>query len=480
MIELNSAVATWLATYFVHSTLLLGGTSLAIRLFAPSLPIEETLWKCALLLGILSSAVAVAGSRGAAPVTSAVALATPVLEPPRAIAAPRSSVDRGPEVVIRSAISIPRADWMKVTAFFPMVWFAGMFIGLSFILMGQRRLLRSVGRRKLVTDTELLLDLSHVRDAAGFAKPLCLTSSRQLISPLAIGSVEIAVSEEVMSSLTRAQRVSVLAHEMSHLMRRDPLWRVVTSIINAVFFFQPLNRLATRRMREIAEFLADGAAGRNGHHIALAECLTNIAGRISKSNQYAVALTGTPSMLLRRVQRLLAMAEYPQPRIVSRLAAVAPLVLIFGLAPDVDFRPHRPADVAASDSAAQDHRFQERIVNDTELMYTNDHNGNARERIILRAHRVVTGSDGSLEGVLPGGRLEIITTGGRVTHHRVLLERDRSGTLSRTYWREGVAAPFDRGAHEWMTSAFTRVFAWSKSVSQASGEPDRASRAMSH
>ena len=39
----------------------------------------------------------------------------------------------------------------------------------------------------------------------------------------------------------------MLAHEIAHLVRRDPQWLVLARAIEMVFFFQPLNRLARRR-----------------------------------------------------------------------------------------------------------------------------------------------------------------------------------------------------------------------------------------
>ena len=41
----------------------------------------------------------------------------------------------------------------------------------------------------------------------------------------------------------------MLAHELAHLARRDPLWLAFASVVERVFWIQPLNRIARRRSR---------------------------------------------------------------------------------------------------------------------------------------------------------------------------------------------------------------------------------------
>ena len=49
----------------------------------------------------------------------------------------------------------------------------------------------------------------------------------------------------------------MLAHEVAHLVRRDPHWLVAARVIETVLFVQPLNRLARLRLQEVAEYLSD-------------------------------------------------------------------------------------------------------------------------------------------------------------------------------------------------------------------------------
>jgi beta-lactamase regulating signal transducer with metallopeptidase domain len=66
---------------------------------------------------------------------------------------------------------------------------------------------------------------------------------------------------------------SMLAHEVAHLVRRDPQWLVLARAVEMVFFFQPLNRLARRRIQEVAEYLCDDwAVARTRRPVMLAKC----------------------------------------------------------------------------------------------------------------------------------------------------------------------------------------------------------------
>jgi len=105
-----------------------------------------------------------------------------------------------------------------------------------------------------------------------------LTRSDGLASPIALGRSEICVPGAVLTDLDAAQQRSVLAHELAHIARRDPLWLTGASLLERVFFFQPLNRLARRRIQESAEYLCDDwAVGRTGSGITMAKSLMKVA-----------------------------------------------------------------------------------------------------------------------------------------------------------------------------------------------------------
>jgi beta-lactamase regulating signal transducer with metallopeptidase domain len=130
--------------------------------------------------------------------------------------------------------------------------------------------------------------------------------------------------------LTDAQLEAVLAHEVAHLARRDPRWFAAVDAIVAVLWLQPLNWVARRQLRELAEFLCDDAVVRHtGARRPFAESLLELAVRLRgrPSSVAAVGLAGGASPFVRRVARLLdgepVVATAHERRVVGAVALVA-------------------------------------------------------------------------------------------------------------------------------------------------------------
>ena len=136
-----------------------------------------------------------------------------------------------------------------------------------------------------------------------------LTLSSALGSPIALVSHEIIVPPRALE-LEPRQQEAMLAHELAHVVRRDPAWLVLAAIIEAALFIQPLNRLARRGMQEAAEELSDDWAVRHlGSGLHLARCLAEVAGWLEHdhaSEPFASPMASERgSILVRRVRRLL-------------------------------------------------------------------------------------------------------------------------------------------------------------------------------
>ena len=131
---------------------------------------------------------------------------------------------------------------------------------------------------------------------------------------------------------------ALLAHELAHHARRDPLWHAVTRCLCAVFFFQPLHHVAHRRLRETSELLADAwAVERTGDREALAACLTVVAGWLMRhpAPLSVPAMAARGSMLERRVSRLVTGDTLGGAPRVLALLVLAPLLLVAVAAPAV-------------------------------------------------------------------------------------------------------------------------------------------------
>ncbi|MDI1442788.1 M56 family metallopeptidase [Polyangium sp. 6x1] len=320
----------WLVTYLIHSTVLLGGAWLVDRLSRNRPDWQELAWRVALVGGLVTATVQTAASLR--PVGGTISLAEPAptarvieREMPRATEIVVAT-DMGPatHVVVTSTNATIVRPFAKATLpakparasflSWSHVFVAGWALGALFLLgslgrawMALRK--RLEGRRRLEGGP-----LGDVLATLAAREPICmraplLSASEKVNVPMALGirHPEICLPERVTKELGPDAQESVLAHELGHVARRDPLYRLATSVFCRVFFFQPLNWLAAHRLAASAELLADDwAARRTARPLDLAECLTKVARWMHRP------MTGLPvptmaagtSELRQRVERL--------------------------------------------------------------------------------------------------------------------------------------------------------------------------------
>lgn len=274
--------AAWLLTYLAHGTLLLAGAWGAGCLVS-SPAVREVLWKAATVGPLLTATASLALQARGAPGAGAAAW-----------------VAGAPPLLRLPAAAVVGA------------WLATALWGLWQLERGRRCYWRAVGRRETLTDPEAAATLRRLQDAAGCARTVYLTTSDGIGAPAAIGTAEICLPAESFAVLSPAQREGVLAHELGHLLRRDPLWRFAVELLCALFVAQPLLRLARRELRDCAEMLADDFAIRlTGRRRPLVESLTLLAAALRPTHAAATAFGEGHSPLVRRAARLLDAGRRP-------------------------------------------------------------------------------------------------------------------------------------------------------------------------
>ena len=298
----------WLLTYLIHSTVLLGLVWLVTRRLEPA--VSELLWKVALLAGLVTGTI-----------QSRLQLSPPaaVTLPAASLPSPSPASDAGHESALgttstTSRISTTSASRPSLALLAVLLWGA---IALASSLYYVARRLILVGRladRRPVRDGPLATTLAELQRTTGYRGRVRLTMARTISSPVALGLSEICVPELALSELGAEQQCSMLAHELAHLARHDSLWLVGASLIERLFFFQPLNRLARRELETTAEYLSDEWAMRKtGSAVSLAKCLATVAEWIQASplGVPVAGLAERRSLLVARIARLLD-ARLPQ------------------------------------------------------------------------------------------------------------------------------------------------------------------------
>jgi HEAT repeat protein/beta-lactamase regulating signal transducer with metallopeptidase domain len=306
--SLTSSLLAWLLTYAIHSTVLLGVAWLVTRRHRLEPAAADLLWKVALLAPLVTGTIQ---SRLELRTPPAVTLPAPAisqaapqgkLAAPAGDAAPVGKADPGREPAVPGS----RAPSLPLVV---VVFWSGIALTSSLYYVGRRLIL--VGRladRRPVPEGALAATLADLQRTTGYRRRVRLTMARTISSPVALGLSEICVPELALTELGAEQQRSMLAHELAHLARRDSLWLAGASLIERVFFFQPLNRLARRELETTAEFLSDEWAMRKtGSAVSLAKCLATVAEWIQASplGVPVAGLAERRSLLVSRIARLL-------------------------------------------------------------------------------------------------------------------------------------------------------------------------------
>ena len=351
-------VIEWLVTYSIHSTILVGGlllftsTSLGRRMVAGH---GTWLWRFALVGGLATASMQ--SLRTAEPLGGTLRLDGNT--PQRTIV--RMEVQQTGSVADRGAMSWTSPDGthrvvtsdIKVTPVWPLLllgaWFVIAVALLGWFLGIRARFMRSIGPRRSADHTLAGNALRYLRHEGRVTREVRLTVSEALASPVALGTGEICLPARALSELDPIRMESILAHELAHLVRRDPMWLTISRVVEAVFFFQPLNVLARRRMQEAAEFASDAwASARVARPLDLAHCLARVA-------EWTIAAPRLPvpamaerrgAVLVRRVERLTTgrVVHEVAPGRAARLAAVLAIVGLVLLAPRAAIGSDQPSN----------------------------------------------------------------------------------------------------------------------------------------
>lgn len=402
--RIAQVAVAWLATYWLHSTLLLSGAWLVgRRLGARHLPAQEVLWKVALIGGLATATVQLSAlemNTGRPPLAGAwslpaavVADGAPTTDTVDELGATVSPDRPTAEATVRSSTASP----LPASASFagesgdpdgvagltagtaaaartgsppPAVWLLALWAAVALLLSvrlasAHLRLALRLRGRQPIADGPLVGLLDRLRTIAGVRRPVGLSRTRSIPVPIARGLAhsEICLPQRALDELGQRQQESMLAHELAHVRRRDPVWLVIAGAIESLFFFQPLHRLARIRLREIAEYRCDDWAARvTGEPLSLARCLTQVAGwSLAPARALpAMGMAGGRSGLSQRIRRLVERGGEGDSRPRWLLpAAAAALALVVAAAPGVRSSIAGPLPTDGNDEVSRSQRGAE-------------------------------------------------------------------------------------------------------------------------
>ena len=357
-------VGAWLATYLIHGVALFAAAWLGTRIVR-NVRVREQLWRAA-LFGPLVTASLQLGA-GIAPLggqwdialqgdlLAATSPAAPELTD--GMWAERNTIrvfvdapfdERGlAEVPLQFAEIVDdepaiagtrRGTWALFATFFLAAGIAGLMVRALLEALRVQRL----GRGVILTRGPIVRAANAFAKRAGILRRVRVEVTERGISPFATGVLRprIVVPERAMAELDDSAIRAMVAHEMGHIARLDPLWTAAIRSVSALFFFQPLNWVIARRLDECAEFCCDEfAVGVTGDEIALARCLASVADWIvgPQNARPACAMAHKRSPLGQRVERILAtdgevQTRHIGARLVGPMAIVATALAVPGFA----------------------------------------------------------------------------------------------------------------------------------------------------
>jgi beta-lactamase regulating signal transducer with metallopeptidase domain len=321
----SAMLGAWLVTYFCHSTILLLGTRLLLASRLTDRRVADALWKTAMFGGIVTTCVALVTSsrptlgryEASAFVEARMWTHTPRGEYlPASSAIAREPLVRAITQVDRFVARVPNSysPLRYVPAVLVLLWVGYATSVLFRVIQATTRARRELGpRRPLAANDDsrfrtVLAQMDHKR-AVHF------TVSDALTSPVALGN-EITVPRRLLTDLSSDDQCSVVAHEVAHLIRRDPQWLLAAATVESLFFFQPLHRMARMHWQDNAEYLCDAlVARRQGMALALARALTHVAEWLDGDRAlFAPALAESSTSLIGRVRALLGEPDRQGPR----------------------------------------------------------------------------------------------------------------------------------------------------------------------
>jgi beta-lactamase regulating signal transducer with metallopeptidase domain len=260
------------------------------------------------------------------------------MEQPATIAAPPVT-DAAPPIVTAPAMTVMRAapasagfslpktrfDWPVAGV---LIWSGGAAVALLMILLGQLSLCRLTRNSRGITETSWLGLLEQLLASLHLRRRVLLIESERRRMPMTWGALrpKVLLPKEAEDWPPERRRV-VLLHELAHVKRADYLATLVTQVVCALYWFNPLVWLAARRMVAERERACDDLVLSHGAPAAdYAEQILELASNSGRFTAYGAIAMARRSHL---EGRLLAILDASRNRAkTSRLAILVAVALM--------------------------------------------------------------------------------------------------------------------------------------------------------
>lgn len=152
-----------------------------------------------------------------------------------------------------------RAEWVRINVVLTLAWALGSLILLARLVLSHFRVARR-RRRAVVADVEITETCRAAAEALGMHPPAVLVSA-DVVSPCLTGLLRPAgLLPPDVTDADRSALRQVFLHELAHFARRDCAWNLLSRVVTAALFFQPLLWHLTRRIARTSDDVCDDHA----------------------------------------------------------------------------------------------------------------------------------------------------------------------------------------------------------------------------
>ena len=152
---------------------------------------------------------------------------------------------------------------------------------------------------------------SRISEMTGITQTVRLLRSANIKTPIAIGVLKpvIIIPASLFMQISPRELETIIAHELVHIRRYDPLVNIGQCIVEALLFYHPGIWWISSQIRREREFAADAAVLEvfEDSHVTYARALANLEEIRLKTNQqmprYATAANG--GNFMQRIQKIL-------------------------------------------------------------------------------------------------------------------------------------------------------------------------------
>ncbi|TKC20148.1 BlaR1 family beta-lactam sensor/signal transducer [Robertmurraya kyonggiensis] len=209
------------------------------------------------------------------------------------------------------SVSVNRTDISFVSYALVAIWIVGVLIT-SFMTFHAWLSIHKIKRNSIVIrDEKYLLLFEECRIRLGISKPIKLTLSSLVSSPMTFGLFQtyVVLPKRSEAWLTMKEMEYIFLHELNHYKNRDILVNYVMVFYQIIYWFNPLIWIAFREMRLDREIACDTAVLKSldtCSHADYGNTIINFIDRTIRKRTFSFAteLNGSKEQIKKRIERI--------------------------------------------------------------------------------------------------------------------------------------------------------------------------------